>query len=208
MSLGDSSTEHDGGSAPERGADPAEPADRRGRPPRGWCRTAAAVGAPPSRHGDRALRGIPVAATALLATVFLGPAVGAVASPRTAVPAAVVPPCSVEIRPDTLTIRHRPARVLVRIPGGLGEVEGVDASDASGVEVLEVEADAAGGAWIVRLDLSDARAGQWTLAFRGSEGSCRGKMTTRMPGQGVALAEAGSRTRRPGTHETNERGRT
>lgn len=160
---------------------------------------------PPVRRIDAtgALRGFPGAATALVATVTAGSALAAVVAPPAAGPAGDAQPCSAEVSPDTITIRHRPVRVLARIPGELGEVEGVDAPEASGLEVLDVEADRSGDAWIVRLGLSDARAGRWTLDLRGSEGTCQGTLTTRMPGRALALA----RTDRSAAHATDGRRR-
>lgn len=194
MSPAESSPAFPDGVGQHGEADAPDPGDGLGGAAGSWCRTTALVGAPLWRAGDRALRGLPVAATALLVTVSLAAALAPAVSPRGAGgAAAAAQPCTVEFLPDTVTIRHRPVRVLVRIPSGLGEAQGVDAPEASGVEVVGMEPDAAGKAWIVRLDLSRARAGHWRLVLRGGEGACEGRLTTRMPGRSAAPIDLTSR---------------
>lgn len=90
--------------------------------------------------------------------------------------------CTAELQPDTLTIRERPARVLVRLPRDLGEPQGVEAPSRSGLEVSDVRADSDGRSWIVSVYLGNANPGDWTLRFRGSDGECEARLTTRMPG--------------------------
>lgn len=206
MSADERSTASRDGAGPHGEAGVPDPGDRPGGAAGSWCRTSAVVGPSLRRAGDRALLGLPVAATALLATASLGAAVAPAVSPLGTVGPAAAQPCSAEVRPDTVTIRHRPVRVLVRVPAGLGEARGVEAPEASGVEVLGVETDAAGQAWIVRLDLSGARAGRWRLVLRGGEGSCEGRMTTRMPGRSAPI-ELTSRPQLTTAHGTNARRR-
>lgn len=138
--------------------------------------------------GVAELRAVAASAAVLLAATHAGTtAAGAVSSGATGSSGAAAAPCTLDVQPDTVTIRQRPARVLARVPRDLGEPVGADVPESSGVDVVEIEADAEGTAWIVRVDLSDARSGRWTLVLEGSEGRCEGVLTTRMPGQAAAI---------------------
>lgn len=120
---------------------------------------------------------------ALAAVIFLGATQMPLIDQRRAAPVDGAPAsCTVELQPDTLTIRERPARILARLPRDLGEPHGVETPSRSGLEVSDVRADPDGRSWIVSVYLGNANPGEWTLIFRGSDGECEASLTTRMPG--------------------------
>lgn len=120
---------------------------------------------------------------ALAAVVFLGATQMPPIDQRRTAPLDGSPgACAAELQPDTLTIRERPARILIRLPRDLGEPSGVETPSRSGLEVSDVRADPDGRSWIVSVYLGNANPGDWTLRFRGSDGECEGSLTTRMPG--------------------------
>lgn len=126
------------------------------------------------RPGPAALR-LPAVVAALAAGATLAP----LAADRSGGTPA---PCAAEFQPDTLTIRDRPARVLADLPQDIGRPRGVEVPAGSGLQVREIRADADGRSWILGVFLGDATPGPWSLQLIGTDGSCRGTLTTRMPG--------------------------
>lgn len=98
-------------------------------------------------------------------------------------PAAASPPerCRASFRPDTVTIRQSPTRVLVRLTEAVGEVRKVYTNARSGIDVFQIEPDTDQRSWIIGLDLGDARVGSWRLELVGTEGSCRGQLVLEQP---------------------------
>lgn len=135
------------------------------------------------RCGDDRSRGTGPAAWPGLSGAFVAALVGVTVTTATASPSGgTETSCTAEFRPDTLTIRDRPARVLAKLSQNAGDPRGVNVPVKSGLEVRETRADPGGRSWILGLYLGNAAAGAWPLELQGTDASCEGTVTIRMPG--------------------------
>lgn len=96
------------------------------------------------------------------------------AAPRTA-----VEPCSLTVVPAAMTAGRPNTRVLAEASRTVqGETDG-SVPRASGIRVRGVEVDISPGSWIVELDLTEARPGDWRLTLTGRDFECSGRLTVR-----------------------------
>lgn len=92
------------------------------------------------------------------------------------------PACSLELVPEAVTAGRPDIRVLAESSSSARGRPEVEVPPASGVRVRDVRPDVTAGSWVLHLDLSDARAGDWTLTLSGDGFRCTGQLTIRQPG--------------------------
>lgn len=94
---------------------------------------------------------------------------------------APAPACEAKIQPAKLTPQEEPVSLRAAYSDSIGKVLSALIEEESGAKVLEVQeaSDSAPAepAVQVRLDLSKAVAGEWTLSFQGESGKCTAKVT-------------------------------
>ncbi|MFB6368653.1 MAG: hypothetical protein ABEJ00_03485 [Gemmatimonadota bacterium] len=104
------------------------------------------------------------------------------------------PACSVELVPGSVTAGRPDTRVLAETDRRSAEGRPrVEVSPGSGIRVRDVRSDVSPGSWILLLDLSDARAGTWTVTLEGDGYRCSGRLRIR---GAVGTAGIDSSTRR------------
>lgn len=91
------------------------------------------------------------------------------------------PACSVDLVPEAVTAGRPDTRLLAESTSSARGRPDVEMPPASGVRVREVRPDVSAGSWVLLLDLTDARAGEWTLTLRGDGFRCSGQLTIREP---------------------------
>lgn len=89
------------------------------------------------------------------------------------------PACSVELVPDAVTAGRPDTRVLAESTASARARPDVEVPPASGIRVREVRPDVSAGSWVLLLDLTDARAGGWSVTLRGDGFRCSGRLTIR-----------------------------
>lgn len=119
-----------------------------------------------------------VSAAAAAAVIGASPAAGD--GPREVQRPEPTPACSVALVPGSVTAGRADTRVLAETdrPGAGGRVS-ADVSPASGIRVRDVREDVSPGSWVLLLDLTDARAGTWTLTLEGDGFRCSGQLEVR-----------------------------
>lgn len=96
------------------------------------------------------------------------------AAPRTS-----VDPCSLTVIPAAVTAGRPDTRVLAETERAVrGEAAG-SVPRSSRIRVEEIEEDVSPGSWIVNLDLTEARSGDWRLTLTGDGFECSGPLTVR-----------------------------
>lgn len=106
---------------------------------------------------------------------------------------APTPACSVGLVPDAVTAGRPDTRVLAETDRTAAEGRPrVDLSPASGIRVRGVREDVSAGSWVLRLDLTEARAGTWTVTLAGDGYRCSGELQVR----GAVGSGAGADVRR------------
>lgn len=95
----------------------------------------------------------------------------------------LVEECVAQVQPARLSPQTRPVNLSAVYTESIGKVLSALIDEASGVEIVDIsqsepDPDAPNPATEVRLrlDLSDAVAGEWTLQFQGEEGNCTAKV--------------------------------
>lgn len=119
----------------------------------------------------------------LATTVAVGVAAGAPMSPTSPSLEGVgpdpVPACSLSFFPDAVTPGRPDARVLAEATEQLSGTPTGSAAPGSGIEVRDVEPDLSPGAWVLALNLSEARPGRWRISLRGPSTECAGRLRIR-----------------------------
>lgn len=127
----------------------------------------------------------PTRRRALVSTATAAVVLGA-APPRAARPADVprpepTPACSLELVPESVAAGRPDTRILAESSVAARGRPRVETPPESGIRVRGVRPDVSEGSWVLRLDLTDARAGAWRLALRGEGFRCAGELTVREP---------------------------
>lgn len=118
------------------------------------------------------------------ATARPGPQVG----PHSPEPA---PACSLSIFPGEVSAGRPDTRVLVETSERLVGSPTAEVPARSGIEIRDVEPDVSPDSWVLRLDLSGAQAGDWTVDLEGRSVRCTGDISI----QGSATASGRSAPR-------------
>lgn len=95
--------------------------------------------------------------------------------------------CVVTLDPATIPVQQEQVLLRARFSTAIGEKLSALIEEASGVKVVAVEGPAPQAAEAgpdappvivanVRLDASQAAAGEWTISFEGEQGKCTGKL--------------------------------
>lgn len=90
------------------------------------------------------------------------------------------PACSVELVPGSVAAGRPDTRVLAETDRSVaGPRPRVEVDPGSGIRVRDVRSDVSPGSWILLLDLTDARAGTWTVTLEGDGYRCSGRLEIR-----------------------------
>lgn len=84
------------------------------------------------------------------------------------------PACSLSIYPEEVSAGRPDTRVLAETSERLTGSPRAAVPAGSGIEVRDVEPDVSPDSWVLRLDLSGARAGQWEVTLEGRSVECVG----------------------------------
>ena len=115
-----------------------------------------------------------VLASTLAVALAAGPAPGRTGpQPGSALPTPA-PACSLSVFPDEVSAGRPDTRVLVETSERLTGSPRAEVPAGSGIEVREVEPDVSPDSWVLRLDLSGARAGEWRVTLEGRSATCVG----------------------------------
>lgn len=89
--------------------------------------------------------------------------------------------CSLQLVPKAVTAGRADTRVLAESTASERGAPDVEVPPSSGIRVREVRPDVSAGSWVLLLDLTDARPGDWTLTLEGDGFRCSGQLTVREP---------------------------
>ncbi len=112
---------------------------------------------------------IPAAVLSLLAPLAL-----TVGSATLEAQEAMAEHCTASFSQAALPVQSEPVMVTASLSHEIGNIESGMASEESGIVVKEIKVSDEGV--MLSLDTSKAAAGEWKLAFKGSEGACDGKI--------------------------------
>lgn len=87
------------------------------------------------------------------------------------------PACSLSIFPEEVSAGRPDTRVLVETSERLIGSPTAEVPTRSGIEVRDVEPDVSPDSWVLRLDLSGAQAGEWTVELEGRSVQCTGEIS-------------------------------
>lgn len=103
------------------------------------------------------------------------------------------PACSVALVPEAVTVGRPDTRILAESGSSARGSPEVEVPPASGIRVREVRPDVSPGSWVLRLDLTDARAGAWTVTLTGDGFRCSGDLTLRQSARDARSGAPGVR---------------
>lgn len=92
---------------------------------------------------------------------------------------ALAPACTLSIVPREVTPGRPDARVLAETSERLAGTPTAEAPAPSGIEVRDVRPDVSPDSWVLQLDLTDARSGEWQISLQGRSVECTGEIEIR-----------------------------
>lgn len=120
-----------------------------------------------------------VLASTLAFALATGPAPARATGSPAGDPAPEAPACTLSLVPGTVTPGRPDARVLAETSDRLVGTPTAEVPARSGIEIREVEPDISPDSWVLRLDLTDARAGTWPITLEGRSVECTGEIGIR-----------------------------
>lgn len=87
------------------------------------------------------------------------------------------PACSLSIFPEEVSAGRPDTRVLVETSERITGSPTADVPARSGIEVRDVQPDVSPDSWVLRLDLSGAQGGEWTIELAGRSVQCAGEIS-------------------------------
>lgn len=100
------------------------------------------------------------------------------------------PACSLSVFPEEVSAGRPDTRVLVETSERITGSPTADVPARSGIEVRDVEPDVSPDSWVLRLDLSGAQGGEWTVELEGRSVRCAGEIS--IQGSGTATGRSAS----------------
>lgn len=112
---------------------------------------------------------------------------------------APAPACSLSVFPEEVSAGRPDTRVLAETSERLTGSPRAEMPAGSGIEIRDVEPDVSPDSWVLRLDLSGARPGQWEITLEGRSTECVGDLEIQDSSAGRDLPDPLSPSTRPGS---------
>lgn len=112
---------------------------------------------------------------------------------------APAPACSLSVFPEEVSPGRPDTRVLAETSERLTGSPRAEVPEGSGIEIRDVEPDVSPDSWVLRLDLSGARAGRWAITIEGRSTECVGDIEIQDSAAGLGLPEPLPASTRPGS---------